>query len=584
MRRPCAVRLPSVTSVAFLLSLAFPCAAFAAWSTEPVTVTPTTASIPMVEACSDGGHGSFVIWQEESSPGMGVLRAQHLLPTGDLDPTWPAEGALVCGELAARSLAAALPDRLGGFYLWWKEGLELYLTRFDGTGHVAASWPTRGRDLGSVWGDSPEPCVIEDGAHGVYAAMVSTISKIVTAYHLGPDNSGAGGWPNSPRGIGPTGDGIADAYYPQLALAPDGGVFVGWGFFSRDTTVYPSEFKLRRLTSAGLNVTGWPMEGLGFGTFRRELLGTTARSAILALSPDDRGGVFLMAGYATSDGMNPAFVTPRLYRVQGDGQPAGDWPSEGRGFPSLGLTIYFDAGPGASYRVLTDGRDGAMAGGPQYFSDGPIVLELSQFLPTVAEGYGDGIGGDVNGIEIAKKPDTGIYLATFHPDGPYSAWDANAFLHLGQAPAPPGWTDFVEYHPEPVLAWYGDIGLAATEDGGSVFFWSQVRERIGLFARGFNALGEITAVAPTPSPLGLHGLRFVRGAGVRGSVSLPDEGPARLALYDVSGRRVASQDVGGAPGTREVTFGGTQALTPGLYFARLATPRGATNARVVVTH
>ena len=68
--------------------------ASATWGTDPVTVTSTTATIPLVKACSDGAHGTFVAWQEAD-----VLRAHHVLPTGDLDPAWPVGGAVACGVL-----------------------------------------------------------------------------------------------------------------------------------------------------------------------------------------------------------------------------------------------------------------------------------------------------------------------------------------------------------------------------------------------------------------------------------------------------------------------------------------------------
>ncbi len=584
MRRPAPVRVLSTLLASTAIALAFPCVALAGWSSEPVTVTPTTASIPLVEACSDGAHGSFVIWQEETTPGVGVLRAQHLLPSGDLDPEWPAEGAVACSALVAREMAGALPDRLGGFYLWWKEGATLYLTRLDAAGHVATGWPARGRQLGSILADSPEPCFIEDCAHGVYGALVSLFTGVVTAYHLGPDNAGAGGWPNSARGVGPAGDGIAVAYYPQLALAPDGGVFVAWGFWSQDTTFYPSEFKLRRLTSAGLNAAGWPPEGLGFGAFRRELLGTTAKSAVLALSPDGSGGVFLVTGTPVSASVGywePATISEQLRRLQGDGQAAPGWPAEGR---DLGQDGYVDEGPDLSYRVLPDGQGGALVAIPWYGELGPVLYFRQYAPPDWIGSGGGGIDVGVRGGEYFAKGDGGMFSANYWPVGPYQRYDPDAYIWLGQSLPSPGWTNFYEYHSDILLEWYGDIGLASTDDGGAVFFWSQMHERIGLFARRFGPGGEVTAVEPVPARFALRGLRFVRGAGVRASVSLPDDGPARFALFDVSGRRVAEQDVGGTPGTREVTFAGTQALAPGLYFGRLASPHGTATGRVIVLH
>src|SRR4029453_9169390 len=94
---------------------------WAGWSTNPVTVRATTAAIPLVAACNDAAYGTFVAWQEESTPGTGEVRVLHMLPGGDPDPAWPAEGALACSRFTARATLGLAPDGLGGTYVWWIE-------------------------------------------------------------------------------------------------------------------------------------------------------------------------------------------------------------------------------------------------------------------------------------------------------------------------------------------------------------------------------------------------------------------------------------------------------------------------------
>jgi hypothetical protein len=54
------------------------------------------------------------------------------------------------------------------------------------------------------------------------------------------------------------------------------------------------------------------------------------------------------------------------------------------------------------------------------------------------------------------------------------------------------------------------------------------------------------------------------------SFSLPSGAPATLAVFDVSGRRIANRDVGGmGAGIHVVTFGDAARLRPGLYMVRL---------------
>jgi hypothetical protein len=79
------------------------------------------------------------------------------------------------------------------------------------------------------------------------------------------------------------------------------------------------------------------------------------------------------------------------------------------------------------------------------------------------------------------------------------------------------------------------------------------------------------APEPNPAAAGAFALRF----------SLPSGEPARLALLDVAGRRVASMDVVGA-GNHVVRFGESTRLAPGVYMARLTQGARSATTRVIV--
>jgi hypothetical protein len=545
-------------------------AAHARWSADPVTVTAAGEPIPIVEGCSDGAHGTFVAWQEGSP--TGTLRVQHLLPDGDLDPAWPAAGAIACNVAVSRTEVVALPDRQGGLYLVWKEGVGLYVTRLDAGGAVAAGWPARGRFLGGVFADSPRPGVIEDGAHGIYVAW-GTSAGAAVAIHLGPSNTGAGGWPNSARGIG-SGDPTYDTmYWPQIAPAPDGGIFSAWASATTDETASPSAWRLRRLTSAGLS----------FGSFDRPALGSPVQGSLLALGPDGGGGVFLVIGNPVgSDPYNGAILETRLRRIDGDGQTAAGWPVDGTVL-SIGPGYYLFSGSSPDYSdaVLPDGRGGALVGAPQYYDHGTNY----GFVRCNQDHQWDSWWATqvlLANHEVAVGGVGGLYLGSFYPTGPYGPYQPNAFVAIDQSFSPSAWKGWSEYHSEPVVQWYGDVGLAATDDGGAVLFWSQVRDRVGLFARRFNPGGEVTGVGPgVATAFGLSSVRFVRGEGVRAAVSVP-AGHARFDVFDLAGRRIASQAI--EPGEREVTIAGTARLPSGLYFGRLVAGADAVAAKVIVAH
>jgi hypothetical protein len=98
----------------------------------------------------------------------------------------------------------------------------------------------------------------------------------------------------------------------------------------------------------------------------------------------------------------------------------------------------------------------------------------------------------------------------------------------------------------------GSTEVEITESGTfSIASTTGVGEGVASFALG--------RIAPNPS-----GNRFDV------SFSLPSGAPASLSVFDVSGRRVAGREVGGlGAGIHVVSFGGREALRPGLYMVRL---------------
>jgi hypothetical protein len=333
---------------------------------------------------------------------------------------------------------------------------------------------------------------------------------------------------------------------------------------------------------------------LSFGSFQRALLGATAEGSLLALGPDGRGGVFLLIGdpYGTHPYYaNAALIVARLDRLQGDGQPAADWPAEGMAVPSA--SDYYrdwEAGshPDYGYGVASDGRDGAFVGVPNEMIHYGVVYGIANCGGVAGCDGSWRIAGLLNGHEVGARGDGGLFLADFNPHGPFGPYEPSAFIGVNQTP-PPGTNKWSEYHSECCSTWYSDIGLAPTGDGGTILLWSQVRDRVGLFARRFNPTGgEVTAVDPAPSSeFRIYHLRYEQGVGVRAAVLLSESGPARFELFDVAGRRIASQPIERfAMSARaipdDLTLAGTADLRSGLYFGRVVQGGRSFAAKVIV--
>ncbi len=586
----------SCIAAALLLASAFLFAlpAHAGWSASPVEVYSTSHECPQVAAASDAAHGAVVVWQETTTGALGVLRAQHLLAGGDVDPAWGGP-VWVSDTALVRSVLVALTDGTGGAYVSWLEGLDVYLTHIDANGARSAGWPARGRRLGSQYDAAQRPSVLVDGAGGIYVAWHQASDPWPTYVylmlaHLGASNGAADGFPVSGiRAIGTTSDEQEWVCTSAIDLAPDHGLWVAWGTSVRtEADPLPGDFRLLRLTPAGLPLPGWDAHGVSIGTFNSDRLefsdaGWTLFPAmsLVGVASDGAGGAFVDRGDV--QGYDPV-VTPRLMHYDANGALAGGWPAGGvlicRPFGVPG-SISRDMGYGASLRALPDGVGGVYASYAGLFAtDSPPAVRFDHY-GAAATRLAGGAGADLPDFEdVTQSGDGGLLTASCRAWGPYSAWEAPAYISCGLSNA----GSYYAWHPEAVQHWYGDVGAAATGDGGAIFCWSQLLESQGIFAVRLEASG--LAGVPRTHAVVAPGLalRFAPGVGVHVDAGFAAAGAVRLTLTDVAGRAVARERFTAGTGEREWTLAGTASLPAGLYFARIEHASGALTGRVIVTH
>ena len=108
--------------------------------------------------------------------------------------------------------------------------------------------------------------------------------------------------------------------------------------------------------------------------------------------------------------------------------------------------------------------------------------------------------------------------------------------------------------------------------------------RLGVTEAGEEVLlGETWVEVPAGTTLALAGLRTNPAEDLRAVFSLPDAAPARLELYDVGGRRIASREVGGlGAGSHVVPLGDGRTVAPGVYVLRLTRGGRSLTARGVI--
>jgi hypothetical protein len=293
---------------------------------------------------------------------------------------------------------------------------------------------------------------------------------------------------------------------------------------------------------------------------------------LAAVTPDAQGGAFVAFGEVEESPFGLG-ASDRVQRVGAAAAIAPGWPAGGIGTPPLaGFPAVDGSSAATSLALFSDLTGGAFVGRPGTYDHG------SDYGFKHVDAGGGSLGEDVrvfaDRVESQPRGDGGVVVASFFPTGPYGPYSPAAYLQVGQSD-PGGW--FSEYHDQPVIEWYGDIGLTTTGDGGSIFAWSQVHERLGIFAIRMNPAGIVTGVPPGGVPRALR-IWFTPGDGIR--VAGGAGAPISLHLHDVTGREVARGESDGASSAWNVP--GTRDLPAGVYFARARDGVRTLGAKVLV--
>ena len=94
--------------------------------------------------------------------------------------------------------------------------------------------------------------------------------------------------------------------------------------------------------------------------------------------------------------------------------------------------------------------------------------------------------------------------------------------------------------------------------------------QLGLFSNGVESrLGNVWVDVPVSASFGIRRLADSGRGPIQFSVTLSSPSPARLELVDVTGRRIASQDLAGL-GTGDHVVSMSASARPGMYWARLS--------------
>jgi hypothetical protein len=559
-------------SLSIVLSLILPAGpAAAGWGPDHVTIT-TDTGIYGIESCTDGAHGALVAWVRD-----GVVRLHHLLASGDLDPGWPAGGMFIADSVTSsvtQPLIDVLSDAAGGAYVRWQTASGGRLLRITSRATIAPGWPAEG--IVSIPSGAFET-LVEDGQGGVYAGWFGLgdgPGYVVKVIRIGPDGALPKGW-MGPKTVRPQGDPPIHQWWPQIAPAGDGGVFVAW--MTLDEGLLPhGHVHLARLSPTGKTAAGWPEGGYDYEEVDGSMV-LNIFDPLIQLAPDGRGGAFMLSSSPFAGYYAPTYfdLEVRLRRVTLDGTPAPGWPPGGL----VSTTEYMHSRRKTHPRLFPDGDQGAFVLTPFYYTENLTQLTIRRWTAATQAWIGRTFG--IQNLEGEPGGQGQLYLANVVPNGPASWAEPLANVNLMRCPCPYDESLYLDYYEiyGPVGI-FGAVEVTPTGDGGAIFFWSQHYEHFGLFALRFNEAGQVVDVPVAQTPGSCHAW-FVPGSGVRVSGAMPDAAAGEVELFDVTGRRVAHHGIGAGP-SFEAVLPGSERLGTGLYFVRVRGADFSATARVTV--
>ncbi len=120
---------------------------------------------------TDGAGGAIVAWIDLRSGTEYDIYAQHVLASGAADPAWPADGRALCVAAGDQYSLKIEADGVGGAIVAWldrRSGTEydIYAQHVLTSGAVDPTWPANGRALSTAANVQSFAAVAPDGAGG----------------------------------------------------------------------------------------------------------------------------------------------------------------------------------------------------------------------------------------------------------------------------------------------------------------------------------------------------------------------------------------------------------------------------------
>jgi hypothetical protein len=573
-----------ITASAFATLVCFARPSWSAWTSDPTVNLPVCALAAQQQwpkLATDYAGGAIITWQDARAGSTNNdIYTQHVTASGTVDAAWPVNGRVICAAAGQQMFPAITSDGAGGAIVCWQDGRsgtgnDIYAQHIRANGTVDPLWPADGRLVGAGVGSQPSPVILSDGLGGAIAAWQDQRSGNFDIYaqHILAGGTLDAAWPAN-------GLAVCSAVGNQLSprLVPDNagtGVLVSW----QDQRSGDFDIYAQHVRANGTVDPAWPVDGRGL------CIAANAQQAPMIAS-DGTGGAVV----TWQDFRNGVDYDIYAQHVQSSGVVDPGWPLNGRllavnASDQYSPTIVSD-GAGGGVVAWEDVRNSATTDWDIYAMRVLANGTLDPAWPANGRPLCQAVGRQENLVATSDK--AGGMIAVWQDER--VGYDIYA-QHVSVS----GVVD---------AAWPVDgraISTATNDqitpmvvpDGvaGAIVTWQDQRNGsdLDIYAQRVQANGQlggdVVGVGPTSGPLSLAPIypNPARGHLPTVSFALETGEPAMLEWVDVTGRRVATEEVGRlGPGVHSVTLGAGQRLKPGLYWLRLRQGTELVQRRVVL--
>ena len=247
------------------------------------------------KAIPDGAGGAIVAWYEHRNGPTYDIYAQRVLSSGAIDPRWPADGRALCTAHNDQRYPSLVSDGRGGALVAWEDSRDdaqrdLYAQHVLGSGEVDPTWPDDGRVVSAGPGAQHRLGLAADGAGGAIVAWEDDPENDtdISAQHLTESGVLDPQWPSAGLVLCAA---AGEQGSPVIASDGAGGAIVAWSDF-RNGTDY--DLYMTRVLASGTLAPGWPADGrplcAAAGHQLKPVLASVAKGIVVAAWEDSRGG------------------------------------------------------------------------------------------------------------------------------------------------------------------------------------------------------------------------------------------------------------------------------------------------------